>query len=245
MFEVTLVVDGCLEFTFENERFPVRGGMFFVTKPDEWHGAVDNTLQPAEWYWAHIQFPSSGALPGLSQEQTSELSAGFAGITRRLISGSETLQECFTQLLAENRTRSPYSMLAARACYQRLLVQILRDHERAKQFEGSQELSRSIRLVVDWLDEHLGDVLSVTELAEISGLSESHFRQRFHQEMGISPSDFIARRRVLKAKSLLKTTDLSITEIAFRLGFQSSPYFAAVFKKLTGHTPSQFREDAM
>ena len=90
--------------------------------------------------------------------------------------------------------------------------------------------------------ERLGNAISVTELAEASGLSESHFRQRFHQEMGISPSDFIARRRVQKAKGLLKSSELSITEIAFQLGFQSSPYFAAVFKKLTGQTPSQFRE---
>lgn len=242
VFEITLVLDGCLEFTLGNERFPIRGGMFFITKPGEWHGAVDNTLQPAEWYWAHVRFPDRGAMPGMSEPQTRELADGFAGISQRLVNGSEALQDCFTQLLSECRSQKSFSELAARACYHRLLVQILRDHDRSQHLKNSQELSRSVRLAIDWLDEHLGDALSVTELAEVSGLSESHFRQRFHQEMGISPSDFIARRRVLKAKTLLRSTDLSITEIAFQLGFQSSPYFAAVFKKLTGHTPSQFRE---
>ncbi len=242
VYEVTLVLDGCLEFTFNDQRFPVRGGMFFITKPGEWHGAADNTLQPAEWYWAHIHLPTDLALPGTTAEETGALASGFADITQRLVNGSDALQDCFSQLLAENRSPKRCSVLAARACYHRLLVQILRDHDRSQNLRSTQEPSRPIRLALDWLDEHLGETLSVTELAEVSGLSESHFRQRFHQEMGISPSDFIARRRVQKAKTLLKSSDLSITEIAFQLGFQSSPYFAAVFKKLTGQTPSQFRE---
>lgn len=242
VYEITLVLDGCLEFTLGQERYPVRGGMFFITRPDEWHGAVDNTLQPAEWYWAHIHFPREAALPGITEEQTRALAAGFEAIQQRLVNGSEALQDCFTQLLSESRSHKPFSVLAARACYHRLLVQILRDHDRSQHLKDSQEPSRSVRLAIDWLDEHIGDALSVAELAEVSGLSESHFRQRFHQEMGISPSDFIARRRVQRAKTLLKSSDLTITEIAFQLGFQSSPYFAAVFKKLTGHTPSHFRE---
>lgn len=243
VYEVTFVRDGCLDFTMDGARFPVRGGMFFITKPGEWHGAVDDTLPPAEWFWAHIRFPEQGPLPGLTDDQTRALVEGFASISERLVTGSETLQDCFTQLLAESRSPKPFSVLAARACYHRLLVQILRDHDRSRHLKNTQEPSRPVRLAIEWLDEHLGDALSVAELAEASGLSESHFRQRFHQEMGISPSDFIARRRVMRAKTLLQTTSLSITEIAFQLGFQSSPYFAAVFKKLTGNTPSQFRDE--
>ena len=234
VYEVTLVLDGCLDFTTDGHHFPTRGGMVFITRPDELHSAVDSTLQPAEWYWAHIRLPDEGAMPGMSVEETRELSAAFAGMSQRLIYGSEALQDCFAQLLAEHRSPRPFASLVARACYHRLLIQILRDHDRSQSLRNSQEPSRPIRLAIHWLDERLGDAISVTELAEASGLSESHFRQRFHQEMGISPSDFIARRRVQKAKGLLKSSDLSITEIAFQLGFQSSPYFAAVFKKLTG-----------
>ncbi len=242
VYEVTLVLDGCLEFTFDNQRFPVRGGMFFITKPGEWHGAVDNTLQPAEWNWVHIHLPDQGAMPGMTEEETRALAEGFAQITQRIVDGSDALHDCFTQLLAENRSHKRLSVMAARACYHQLLVQILRDHDRSQNLQNTQEPSRPIRLALEWLEQRLGDALSVTDLAEVSGLSESHFRQRFHQEMGISPSDFIARKRVQKAKTMLRGSDLSITEIAFQLGFQSSPYFAAVFKKLTGHTPSQFRD---
>lgn len=241
VFEITLVLDGCLDFQLAGTRYAVRGGMAFITKPGEMHSGVDGTLPPAEWYWAHIRLPVDEPLPGLSMEETRALSDAFGGISRRLIFGSEALQDCFTQLLSEHRVPRPFSALAARGCYHRLLVQILRDHDRSPLSTADHEPSRPIRLAIEFLEERLGQALSVTELAEASGMSESHFRQRFHQEMGISPSDFIARRRVNRAKQLLKSSELSITEIAFKLGFQSSPYFAAVFKKLTGVTPSQFR----
>jgi AraC-like DNA-binding protein len=243
VYEVTLVLDGCLDFTVGEKHHPTRGGMVFITRPGEMHGSIDSTLQPAEWYWAHLRLPERGtAMPGLSAEDTEALIEAFAGLSQHLIYGSEALQECFAQLLAEHRLRRPLAQLAARACCHRLLVQILRDYERSQSLQSSQEPSRPIRLAIHWLSLHLGNAVSVTELAEASGLSEGHFRQRFHQEMGISPSDFIARRRVQKAKALLRSSELSITDIAFQLGFQSSPYFAAVFKKLTGQTPSQFRE---
>lgn len=242
VYEVTLVLDGCLDFVLNDIHYPVRGGMLFITKPGEMHGSVDSTLQPAEWYWAHIRIPDDDALPGMTRDETRELAGAFGGLTQRLIYGSEALQDCFAQLLAEHRSRRTFSQVVARACHHRLLVQILRDHDRSQSLLNNQEPSRPIRLAIHWLDERLGNAISVTELAEASGLSESHFRQRFHQEMGITPSDFIARRRVQRAKGLLKNSELTITEIAFQLGFQSSPYFAAVFKKLTGQTPSQFRE---
>ena len=82
------------------------------------------------------------------------------------------------------------------------------------------------------------------ELAAASGLSHSHFRQRFHKETGFTPSDFLTRQRVARAKQLLRSNRLSITKIAFQLGFQSSTYFAAVFRKLTGTTPSEYRENS-
>ena len=243
VYEVTLLLDGCLDFTVDGVHYPTRGGMLFITKPGVLHGSIDSTLQPAEWYWAHLRLPEDGsAMPGMSKEETRALVDAFASLSQHLINGSEALQDCFAQLLAEHRSKRPFAEFAARACYHRLLVQILRDYERSQSLQSSQEPSRPIRLAIHWLEDRLGNAISVTELAEASGLSEGHFRQRFHQEMGITPSDFIARRRVESAKSLLRSSELSITDIAFQLGFQSSPYFAAVFKKLTGQTPSQFRE---
>lgn len=241
IYEAHFILDGSLAFTAGGKEYEVTGGMVFLTKPGELHGGVDRTLHPAEWYWVHLHFPAARALPGLSSRQTRLLDTSFARIDQTLFPGSAQLRDAFARLLAEHRKPSDFSEVTARAALHELIVYLLRDARRAGSTSPVHETTEEIRRAMGWLEQHVGDPLSVPDLARVAGLSESHFRQRFHQELGLAPSDYLARRRVAHAKELLKRKSLSITEIAFQLGFQSSPYFGAVFRKLTGQTPSEFR----
>lgn len=245
IYEIHFVIDGCLAFSARGNDYDVRGGMVFLTKPGEIHGAVDSALQPASWYWIHLKFPADDALPGLSLAETRALEASFARTSLNLFSGSDELRDCFTRLLNEHRNPSAHGNTIARAQFHELMVRIVRDHDLAAAKSASAGVSKQVRLALNWIDENLGEPLSIPELAEASGLSESHFRQCFHKETGFTPSDYLARQRVVRAKALLKDRQLPITEIAYRLGFGSSPYFSAVFKKLTGMTPSEYRGDAL
>jgi AraC-like DNA-binding protein len=245
IYEAHFVVDGCMGFNARGQDFDVPGGMIFLTKPGEVHSGIDTTLQPAEWCWVHLHFPVGQPLPGLSAEETRELSDSFARTSLCLFPGSDQLRDCCARLLAEHRIPTRHSHLIARALLHELMILILRDHDRAATSPHANTLSQEIQRAIAWLDQNLGDALSMPDLAAASGLSHSHFRQRFHKETGFTPSDYLTRRRVTKAKQLLREDRLSITEIAFRLGFQSSPYFAAVFRKLTGKTPSEYRDHAV
>jgi len=243
IYEAHFVVDGCLSFKARQQDFDVIGGMVFLTKPGEFHGSVDTTLQPAEWYWIHLHFPPKSALPGLTRSESRELEESFARTSLSMFAGSDQLRDCFARLLIEHRNPTAHSHVIARAQLHELMVRLIRDHDRALSNSSITGYSNEIQLALAWMDRNLGDPLSIPDLAEASGLSQSHFRQCFHKETGFSPSDYLARRRVMRAKPLLRGNRLTITEIAFQLGFQSSPYFAAVFKKLTGMTPSEYRGD--
>jgi AraC-like DNA-binding protein len=72
-------------------------------------------------------------------------------------------------------------------------------------------------------------------------LSTSHFHAAFLQQTGFTPSDFRQRHRIQRAKQLLQNTSLSISTIAFDLGFSTSQYFATVFRKITGISPREYR----
>jgi len=242
IYEAHFVIDGCMGFHARGQDFDVPGGMVFLTKPDEVHRGIESTLQPAEWYWVHLHFPAGQPLPGLTTAETKALSNSFAGTTLCLFPGSDQLRDCCARLLQEHRNPTEHSHLIARALLHELMVLMIRDHDRAAANSHTADLSPEVRLALAWLDQNLGQPLSMPELAAASGLSQSHFRQRFHKETGFTPSDYLTRRRVSRAKQLLRGDRLSITEIAFQLGFQSSPYFAAVFRKLTGTTPSEYRE---
>lgn len=244
IFEAHFIVDGCLSFLAREQVFDVSGGMVFLTKPGEIHSGVDTTLQPAEWYWIHLKFPESKALPGLTRNETEALERSYQETTLAMFPGSSELRDCFSRLLAEHRRAMPQQSVIARAQLHELIVRLIRDHDRALARHDHESFSPEIRRALAWINQNLGEELSIPDLAAESGLSESHFRQRFRKEIGSSPSDYLARRRVNRARELLRGSDFSITEIAFQLGFQSSPYFAAVFRKVTGMTPSECREAA-
>jgi AraC-like DNA-binding protein len=242
IYEAHFIVDGCLSFYAREQDFDVTGGMVFLTKPGEVHGGVDTTLQPAEWFWIHLHFPSHNALPGLTRTETREVADSYARTTLCMFPGSDQLKDCFERILAEHRTPTEHSQLIARAQVHELMIRLIRDHDRALAHSKVASLSAEIRKAVERLDRNFGDPLSIPDLAASCGLSQSHFRQRFHKETGFTPTDYLSRQRIRLAKQLLRARRMAITEIAFKLGFQSSPYFAAVFKKLTGMTPTDYRE---
>ncbi len=244
IYEAHFVVDGCLSFQARGREFDVTGGMVFLTKPGEVHGGVDTTLQPAEWYWIHLHFPPGGALPGLSVADTRELKTVYAGTSLCMFPGSDGLRECFARFLDEHRNPTDHSHVVARGQLHELIVRLVRDHDRALIKSDIDAAPPEIRQALAWMDRNLGAPLSIPQLAATSGLSQSHFRQCFHKATGFTPSDYLMRRRVTRAKQMLRSHPLPITEIAFRLGFQSSPYFAVVFRKLTGMTPTEYREQA-
>jgi transcriptional regulator GlxA family with amidase domain len=103
--------------------------------------------------------------------------------------------------------------------------------------------SPPIQAAVTWLDEHVGEPVLMENAAKAAGLSESHFRRWFQKEVGFNPADYMMYRRVEIGKDKLRTSDLSVTKIAMDLGFSTSAYFTSVFRKRTGLTPTQYRQE--
>ena len=92
------------------------------------------------------------------------------------------------------------------------------------------------------IEENLSMEISRDELAAAVFLNPDYLTRRFKQETGMSISDYVIEKRLSLAKNLLRKTDMSIVEIAERSGFSYSSYFVRLFKKKTGITPQQYRE---
>lgn len=113
---------------------------------------------------------------------------------------------------------------------------------RPDQATGGLGLSRQ-RRVLDYMEAHLGEDMSLKELAGIADLSVHHFGTAFRATMGVSPHRFLIERRIQRAKELLLDSGPSVASIAFELGFSSHSHFTFCFRKLTGTTPMRFRLD--
>lgn len=101
--------------------------------------------------------------------------------------------------------------------------------------------TKRISTLREILELHLYSNLSVEELAKLSGMSLSSFKREFKKQFGDSPLNYINTEKIKKAKDLLSLPELSISDIAYEVGFNDPLYFTRLFKKKEGKSPTEFR----
>ena len=97
--------------------------------------------------------------------------------------------------------------------------------------------------VMDFIEEHLSEDVSLDVLADLVRLSPYHFLRSFKQSFGEPPYRYWTGRRIERAKALLANPRTSVTEIALDVGFHGTSAFSATFHRVTGQTPTDYRRD--
>jgi AraC-like DNA-binding protein len=94
---------------------------------------------------------------------------------------------------------------------------------------------------LDYIERGLSEPLTNQSVCAQTGLSVTHFNRLFRTSMGMPPMKYVVRQRVAWAKRLLKTTSLSIKEVARTIGYENQLYFSALFKNHEGIPPKEYR----
>lgn len=102
-------------------------------------------------------------------------------------------------------------------------------------------MDRRIELVISSLEARPSKAWETAELAELVNLSSSRLRHLFKQETGTTPAQYLKTIRLHIAAKLLRTTFMSIKEIAMSVGLNTASYFVREFRKCYGMTPTEFR----
>lgn len=100
---------------------------------------------------------------------------------------------------------------------------------------------RQLRLAKDAMDRDWAEPLDLDAVAAHAGYSRYHFVRAFKAVYGQTPGQYLSCRRIERAEELLRSADLSVTEICTLVGFSSLGTFSTRFKKQTGLTPSEYR----
>ncbi|TQM69943.1 AraC family transcriptional regulator [Actinomadura hallensis] len=103
---------------------------------------------------------------------------------------------------------------------------------------------RRLRLARDAMDREWAGPLDVAAVAARAGYSRYHFVRLFSEVYGETPGAYLARRRIERAQDLLRTANLTVTEICMLVGFTSLGTFCTRFKQQVGMTPTEYRRRA-
>jgi AraC-like DNA-binding protein len=98
-----------------------------------------------------------------------------------------------------------------------------------------------LKRVHEYVDTHIEETISLSDMAAVAGLSRMHFAAQFRIATGLRPHDYLLNQRIERAKVLLLETNTSLAEIALIVGFRAQAHFSTVFKRLTRTTPACWR----
>ena len=200
--------------------------------------------------WTHqqIRYP---AVPELSIYYVHFTGAAADEAMRPFAKGEALIRPVRDHTMAELLFRQlRQSVLAARLAAGRLPVSDLKSNGLLLQLislltpqdtERSQPEHDAIMSVMLYISEHFREDIALEQCAAHAHLSLGRFSHLFRELMGISPHQFILSRRIDEAKELLRYSTMTVGEIAKSVGFEDASYFSRIFRKHTGHAPTDYR----
>ncbi len=211
-----------------------------MTLPNEEHGTGGAPQEKGLLYWVNLLNPAAtgNSLLGLAPDLSRALWRSLTRSQRRHFPGATEMQrhlDAVIRIMQNVSTPLSRIEICNRLTAFLLAVVAMRDEALNRDENGR------FCGVLDHLKNNLQEPEKITvgKLAMVAGLSLSRFKASFKQETGIPPAEYVLRERISEARRRLSRTGVTVTEVAFDLGFSSSQYFASVFKRFTNRTPRE------
>lgn len=165
---------------------------------------------------------------------------------KNLIESDAQVLNCVTKTIQEYFTKETGYELAVKASIYQLIVQLLRGYVgkilTKNEFEEKARSLKRFNSILHVIENNYSERIHLKELADTVNLSVCHFCRTFKQITGKTMTDYVNGVRLEKATYFLEQTDLNITEIALRCGFDSVNYFSRLFRKYYNTSATEFRE---
>lgn len=158
----------------------------------------------------------------------------------------KTIEDHMVHPIHIHEYSSRFGMEIERAADEQTLVALILDMVKTycslvKNYSLSQ-YSKTIRDAVLYIHLHLYAPLSTADIAKAQNISPNYLSNQFKTEVGLTITDYIQKNRIQMAIKLLETTDVSIQDLAFRVGIEDASYFSKQFKKQVGLSPLQYQK---
>lgn len=237
--QIQLVYGGTARSRLNDEEFSISSGDILFVRKGDFHAYT--VTSPEGMRTMEVKFvtqdPSVQTLldgvPSLFQDVDQQL---FNVFTQIVLEGQRQNIEykCMSEVLLMQ-----VIIISARICARKAITA----------FETGSPIARSVQeglassvidLVDDFIAHNINRSFSLQEVADGCGYSKDQIYRTIHKEKGMSAISYINRRRFDRARDMVKHTDLSLSEIAWNLGFENLQYFSRFFRRYAGTSPSDY-----
>ena len=242
--EIFCVVKGrreCSIYTGERAvSYEFTGSEALIVFPNEPHVTGSNGIDPCDLYALQFNLSESEDFLGLNAVNSRRLCAALRALKHRHVAMTGVAFSLIKQAFDRFYEMTPESCCEGAAFLVSFLCTLL--HLPPVDSAPVEAPNDRILRVVDYIAENISQPMTLKELADYAGYSLSRFKALFREVTGQTPAQYIAMHKVEQAKELLRDPGRSITDIAYDLGWSSSNYFCAVFKKYTNVSPLHYRK---
>ena len=233
--ELFYVVDGKGEFNIQGQRFPVKPNDFVIINPQVEHTELSSPDEPLEYIVLGIN--------GLSFSNLTPVSEGghpFSFFNLR--DEQKDILRYLNAMVQEATSQSMSYELVCHNLLEILLIKILRHQHFDLEVGKQSKATKDISFIKHYLETYYHESIQLEDLASMTHLSRFYISHSFKKEIGMSPMEYLIDIRIKESKILLRTTNSSISQVADIVGFTTPTYFSKQFRKSTGISPTDYRE---
>ncbi|OBZ12686.1 AraC family transcriptional regulator [Bacillus sp. FJAT-26390] len=237
-YEFVLIERGKASWELEGGLYETQAGDLFHSRPGEKHRGGFDVIEPCKFWWLIIKAPHEHGWLRMAPEESIVFHQALSRLPRVSQIGLPPIQS-FKKLKKALTIESPLQSTAVRSAIIDILLAFIQPHDGTHSI--APDLLHQFNRLIAKMGQQPDWRPTVDELAASAGVSASHFYRTFQEYTGEPPITFVERLRVKAACRQLAESLDSVTDISYRLGYQSSQHFATVFKRFVGVTPTEWR----
>ncbi len=235
-YELELIVGGKGAHVFNGERYPLGRGCAYLLTPKDFHTVIESEEEPLALY--NINFNEQILPPDILQQLTN----APRGITVRFDEGdTQRFSALCDEMIAESNGEGAHRRELLSALFTQLLIALIRRGAANESLDSKQPQQPRVGRVIAHLKAHFREPITLAECARMVYLTPNYLGEIFFRETGMRFQDYLRRLRFDYAVDLLRMTDITVDAISYHAGFPSASYFASLFRREYGITPTQYR----
>ncbi|MBU5334590.1 AraC family transcriptional regulator [Anaerocolumna aminovalerica] len=228
--EFFYITKGTGKFSVESEILDVKSNDLIILNPTIVHTEISNLSKPMEYIVLGVE--------GIQFQTESRGCILLNNSTYR-----SDLHLYFNTLANEMKQDRPYRDFVCQNLLNIIFTIILRNDVFKVSIITGPLITRECHIAKKYIDDHYSENITLETLSSLVHLNKHYFAHNFTRQFGISPINYLIKRRIDESKHLLANTNYSLSSISQIVGFSSPSYFSQAFKKAVNISPQEYRKN--